>query len=216
MNIVLIGRGGHSKVVEDIIRSKEEYNIVAYLDDRFSNFDSINGKYVGPLSAINKVSSFFYDISFVITIGNNLIRKRVSQLLGLSNQDYATLIHSTAVVSPSAKIGHGTVVMASAVINADAQIGDHVIINTGAVVEHDNVVGDYAHLSPGAVLTGNVSIGEGSHVGAGGVIIPNVKMREWSILGAGSTAIKDIPAYSTAVGVPAKVIKKELLEVYED
>ena len=213
MKIALIGKGGHSKVVEDIILSKKDYEIVAYLDDQYEEFYHNNGKYFGPIGEIDKIKRFFNDLSFVITIGNNRIRKQVAQRLCLSNHEYATLIHPKAIVSPNAKLGRGTVVMATAVINADAKIGDHVIINSGSVVEHDNVIEDFAHISPGAVLTGTVSIGEGSHIGAGSVIIPNVQIGEWSVLGAGATAISDIPANSTAVGVPAKIVQKRLSEV---
>ncbi|HHW37928.1 MAG TPA: acetyltransferase [Bacillales bacterium] len=213
MNIALIGKGGHSKVVEDIILSNKDYVIVAYLDDQYEEFHHNNGRYFGPIDEIDKLRSIFFDLVFVITIGNNSIRKQIAQRLCLSKHEYATLIHEKAVVSPNAKLGQGTVVMASAVINADAKIGDHVIINSGAVVEHDNVIGDFVHISPGVVLTGIVLIGEGSHIGAGSVIIPSVHVGEWSILGAGATAISDIPDNCTAVGVPAKIVQKNSSEV---
>lgn len=211
MNIVVIGKGGHSKVIEDIIKSNKDYKIVCYLDDQYKFFEKSNGMYFGPIMAAESLKEFFVDLLFVIAIGNNHIRKSIVEKLNLPNHDYATLMHRKAVISPTAKIGPGTVVMASAVINADAEIGNHAIINTSAVIEHDNYINDFAHISPRATLTGSVSVGEGTHIGAGAVIIPGVQVDKWSVVGAGATVINNLPAYCTAVGNPARILYKEIL-----
>ncbi|KMY51879.1 acetyltransferase [Peribacillus loiseleuriae] len=211
MNIAIIGKGGHSKVIEDIIFSNIEYEIVAYLDDQYENVKVINGMYYGPIIAAQKMIGFFDDLLFVIAIGNNRVRKSIARNLGLSERYYATLIHRKAVVSSTAKIGRGTVVMASVVINADAKIGKHTIINTNAVVEHDNKVSDFVHISPSTTLTGAVTVEEGAHIGAGAVVVPNVQIGEWSVIGAGATVIHDIPANCTAVGVPARTVRKNAI-----
>lgn len=209
MKIAVIGKGGHSKVIKDIILTNQEYEIVGYLDDLYENLTLVDGMYYGPITTVPNLIHYFEDVKFVIAIGNNGVRKAIAKRLGLTDDYYATLIHSQAVVSPSAYIGQGTVVMASAVINADANIGKHAIINTKAVVEHDSRISDYVHISPNATLTGGVSIGEGTHIGAGAVMIPNVQVDEWSVIGAGATIIHNIPANCTAVGVPAKIVRKE-------
>ncbi|MDQ0242571.1 acetyltransferase EpsM [Bacillus fengqiuensis] len=209
MKIAIIGKGGHSKVIEDTILSNKEYEIVGYLDDRYQEVTMIDGMYYGPIMAAQRLISYFEDLKFVIALGNNKVRKSIVGQLGLSDRDYATLIHNKAVISPSATIGSGTVVMASAVINAEAEIGNHAIINTNAVIEHDNKISDFVHISPSATLTGAVTVGEGAHIGAGAVIIPNVHIKEWSVIGAGATVIHDIPANCTAVGTPAKIARKE-------
>lgn len=208
MNIAIIGKGGHSKVIEDIIFSKIEYEIVAYLDDQYEDVKVIDGIYYGPIIAAQKMIGFFDDLVFVIAIGNNQVRKSIADRLDLLDHYYATLIHGKAVVSSSATIGRGTVVMASAVINADAKIGNHAIVNTNAVVEHENTIHDFVHISPSVTLTGTVTVEEGTHIGAGAVVIPNVHIGEWSVIGAGATVIHDIPANCTAVGVPAKIVRK--------
>ena len=81
------------------------------------------------------------------------------------------------------------------------------IINTNSIVEHDTKLSDFAHISPNATLTGGVNVDEGTHIGAGATIIPNIHIGKWAVIGAGATVISDIPSYSTAVGVPAKVKK---------
>ncbi|MBP3951519.1 acetyltransferase [Bacillus suaedae] len=208
MKLILIGQGGHSRVVEE---TADQLNIevIGYLDDKYSFFDLENDKYIGPIHSVPKLIDLYSDIKFLISIGNNVVRKRIVERLNLSDTYYLTLIHPTAVISRSAEIGAGTVVMAQSIVQTNAKIGQHVIINTGSVIEHDNHLGDFVHLSPNATLTGGVSIEEGAHVGAGATVIPNVGIGSWSVVGAGATVINNVPNKCTAVGVPAKIKVKE-------
>ncbi|KKI91441.1 acetyltransferase [Bacillus sp. SA1-12] len=206
MNIAIIGQGGHSKVVRDIIRYKDEAQVIAYLDDKYEEHIFQDDIFYGPITAYTFLVNKYDDIKFVVAIGKNELRKKVVNDLNLEDYFYITLIHPSAILSPSVRIGKGTVIMANTVINSDTVIGNHVIINTGSIVEHDNIVSDFSHVSPNAALTGNVHIGEGVHIGAGATVIPNVRINDWSAIGAGATVIHSIPANTTAVGVPAKLV----------
>ncbi|NOU65197.1 acetyltransferase [Paenibacillus sp. LMG 31461] len=209
MNIVVIGEGGHSKVIKEIIRSKQANQIVAMLDDKYTALMYKDGLYKGPISSAHHLIELGHELKWVIAIGNNERRKSIFTKIGLPHEDYATLIHETAVISPSASLGHGSVIMANTVINADAQIGHHTIINTGSIVEHDCQIADYVHLAPKATLTGAVVIREGSMIGAGATIIPGKQVGEWATVGAGATVIHDIPSCRTAIGTPAILIQKK-------
>ncbi|MFS0655139.1 acetyltransferase [Bacillus sp. 179-C3.3 HS] len=201
--IVIIGAGGHSKVIQDLIFVHPDYTLYAILDDRFEAETTQKGILYGPISMAEKLRESMPDAKWVIAIGQNKTRLQVEERLSLSKKKYVKLIHPTAIISPSAKIDFGSVVMAKAVVQADAVIGAHVIINTGSIVEHDCFLAPFAHLSPGAVLTGGVSIHEGAHVGASAVVIPGKSIGKWSVIGAGAAVITDIQAQKTAVGVPA-------------
>ncbi|EIT86537.1 hypothetical protein A374_03164 [Fictibacillus macauensis ZFHKF-1] len=203
MKIILIGKGGHSKVIKDMIDLQPSLEIVGYLDQKYPTASWQDGVFYGPMTA---ASSFTEDVKFVIAVGDNQIRKRIYIDLKMKENRFATIIHPTAIISPSAKIGYGTVIMASVVIQADAIIGAHTIINTAAVIEHDNVIANYAHISPQATLTGTVSIEEGVHIGAGAIVIPGIHIGAWSIIGAGATVIHNLPSLCTAVGVPARLL----------
>lgn len=205
MKITIIGQGGHSKVIRDLILNHEGYQLVGYLDDKYSELKRLDDLYYGPILAAYELISKHNDMKFIIAIGNNSIRQSIVSQLSLKDSNYITLIHKSASVSPTAVIGTGTVVLANAVINADAQIGNHVIINSGSIVEHDNSIGSFAHICPRATLTGTVTIGEGVMIGAGATVIPSVSIAEWSQIGAGSTVIHDMPAQCKAVGSPAKI-----------
>lgn len=211
MKFVIIGNGGHSKVISDMVLANKENEIIGYLDDKYENIKLLDNHFYGPVLTARNLAECFNDLKFIIAIGNNSVRKKIVQKLDLPEECYATVIHKTAVVSPRAQIGFGTVVMPNAVINADARIGWHTIINTSAVVEHDCKVGDFVHISPHAALTGGVQIEEGASIGAGAAIIPNVTVSEWAVIGAGATVINDIPSHWTAVGTPART--KNKLEV---
>lgn len=204
--IVVIGEGGHSKVIQDIIAAVNNYKIVAILDDKYEDVQKREGILYGPISEVSSITNEDNNIKFIVAIGNNHVRWEIVKRIGLQKERFATLIHPSAIISPSANIGEGTVVMPNSVINASTKIGEHVIINTGAIVEHDNHIDDYAHISPNATLTGNVSVGKGTHIGASATVIPGIKIGEWSIIGAGSTVIRNIPGFSKAVGSPTRLL----------
>jgi acetyltransferase EpsM len=207
MKIAVIGNGGHSKVVRDLILSCEENAIVGILDDRYEEVRLVEDIFFGPIKAAKKLVEYFTDIKFVIAIGDNKVRQSIVQRLKIPDTCYATLIHKSAVVSPSAKIGNGTVVMPNSVINANAEIGLHSIINTGSIVEHDCKAGNYVHVCPSATITGAVHLEDGAFIGAGATVIPNINIGEGTIIGAGAAVIHHIPSYNTATGVPAKIHK---------
>ncbi|OKL36554.1 acetyltransferase [Domibacillus mangrovi] len=209
MNIIVLGNGGHSKVIQDMLVTLGDYELIAVLDDKYQESKEENGVIYGPFSLLTCLLN--QDVKAVIAVGNNAIRKKLAGSLPLRPDQYVSIIAPTAVVSPTAMIGNGSVVMPNAVINAEASIGRHCIINTGAIVEHENTIGDYVHVSPHATLTGNVLVNEGVHIGASATVIPSVEIGSWSIVGAGSTIITPIPSYCKAVGTPARVIEQLLI-----
>lgn len=198
--LILVGDSGHAKVIKDIADSLD-YTVVALVDDKYEPHRQDGITYTNTRHLNDLVNET--EASIIIAIGSNKIREKLTN----EHHDYATLISSYAVISPSARIGEGTVVMPGAVINADAVIGNHVIINSGAVIEHDCVIEDYAHVSPNATLTGGVKIGRGTHVGASAVINPLVEVGQWTVIGSGAAVIHELPDYTTALGVPAKIKK---------
>jgi acetyltransferase EpsM len=197
-NITLYGASGHGKVVIDIVKSSTDAAINV-IDDN-PKLDNLLGVPVSKtsdeaLAALKKT---------IISIGNNKVRKRLSQKL---RADFVSAIHKSAVISKFTSIGKGTVVMAGVKINPDAVIGEHCIINTGAVIEHDADIADFVHISPSAALAGNVTIGEGTHIGIGAIVIQGITIGKWATIGAGAIIIRDIPDYAVVVGNPGKIIK---------
>ncbi|EGQ1625423.1 acetyltransferase [Staphylococcus pseudintermedius] len=199
--LILIGKGGHAKVVRDIADMSDVYQVVGYLDDAIDQYHVKDGVFYDNLAQIENYRSDYY---FCIAIGNNDVREQIFNMSQVDIDRFATLIHPTAVVSPSASIGEGSVVMAQAVINAATNIGNHAIINTGAIVEHDNQIADFVHVSPHATLTGGVTIDEFVHIGAGATILPKIHIGHHVIVGAGATVVKNVGEHMTVIGTPAR------------
>lgn len=209
MSVIIIGDGGHSRVIQEMLFPNINYQVTAILDDKYKRGLKQNGIVYAPVAYL--VRLLREDTRVVVAIGENKIRKKIADQVNLLPEQFLSVIHPTAVVSKSAVIGYGTVIMPNAVINANAEIGMHCIINTGAVIEHDNNIGDYTHISPNATLTGDVTSGEGVHVGSTATIIPGKHLGSWSVIGAGSTVIEHIPAYSKAVGNPTRIIERIMI-----
>ncbi len=197
-SVVLFGASGHGKVIIDILQSNS-FPIELVLDDHPKTATLLG---VPVLRASN--FDFTKMQNMIISIGNNKIRKTISEKFKVN---YINAIHPTVILSKNSTIGLGTVVMAGVIVNADASIGNHCILNTGAIIEHDCCIDNYVHVSPGVSLAGNVTIGEGSHIGIGACVLQGVKIGKWVTIGAGAVVLNDVPDYAIAVGNPVRIIK---------
>jgi sugar O-acyltransferase (sialic acid O-acetyltransferase NeuD family) len=196
--IVVIGAGGHAKVLISTLTARG-LPIAAVFDDDDSKWGmDAHGTRVSRIERERGGSA-------IIGIGDNAQRREMASALKF---EWQTVVHPSACVHPSAKLGRGTVVFAGAVVQPDAVIGDHVIVNTGATIDHDCVIGDYAHLAPGVHLSGAVHVGEGAFIGIGTGVSPGVRIGRWSPLGAGALAIRDLADGVVAVGGPAIALKR--------
>ena len=208
INIIIIGDSGHSKVIEDIINTYENYNIIAKLDDKYKGLHQVENLFKGPTDSIYELLEKNCNCKVIIAIGANKIREKIVMKLKLNHDDYLTIVHPSAIVSDTSILGVGTVVMPNAIINASASVGHHAIINSGAIVEHDCVIDNFVHISPSATVAGSVHLNEGVHLGVSASVIPLKKVGEWTVIGAGAVVTENIPPNVTAVGVPARVIKE--------
>jgi len=197
-NILLYGASGHAKVIIDCLAS-EGLNVEGLFDDNHDLKELASIPVIGSYDKHNSP-----DLPVIVSIGNNLIRKCIVD--GIEH-DFTVAIHTSAIISASAKIGRGTVVMQGAVIQASTVVGRHSIVNTGASIDHDCKVGDYVHISPHATLCGDVTVGEGVHVGAGATVIQGIRIGKWAVIGAGTVVISDVADYCTVVGALGKIIK---------
>lgn len=199
-NVIIIGAGGHAKVIADIVIKCGDH-LMGYLDDNADG--TVAG--VPVLGKICDAAGFAAQAEFVIGIGDNGVRKQIALQQPLQ---WYTALHPSAQIAFDVKLEAGTVVMANAVINTSAVIGRHCIINTGAVIEHDNQVADYVHVSPGAVLCGTVQVGEGSHIGAGATVKNNIKICNNTVIGCGGVVVKNIAKSGVYIGVPVRAYNK--------
>ena len=200
-NVVIVGTGGHARVVADIVLSAGDHL------EGFLTSDRDKETFLGrPVLGDSGDYKKYADCCFVIAIGSAEARERISN--EMQDVKWYTAIHPSAVISSlETEIGEGSVVMANAVINPCARVGKHCIINTNAVVEHEDGIGDYAHVSVGAKLAGAVNIGRRSWIGVGAAVSNGISICDDCMIGAGAVVIRNIEQPGTYVGVPAKRIK---------
>lgn len=195
--LIIIGAGGHGKVIADIA-VKNGYEDIVFLDDNEEIKECAGFPVVGKTKEAKTL-----DGDKIVAIGNATIREKMQK-----EMDTVILIHPDAVIGRRVKIGNGTVVMAGVVINSDTQIGEGCIINTAASVDHDCVVEDYSHIAVGAHLCGIVHVGKGTWIGAGSTISNNVNICSDITIGAGAVVVNDLKEQGTYIGVPAKKMSK--------
>ena len=201
--LIIIGAGGHGKVVANIA-VLNGYKEIFFLDDDTSKKDIGKYQIIGTTKDIGRYKN---EYDFFIAIGNNQIRKKISILLLDNNIKPVSLIHPSAVIDDTVQIGYGVVIMANAVINADTMIGNNVIVNTASSIDHDCIINDYVHISPGVHVAGNVHIGEETWLCIGSIIINNITIGANIIVGAGSVVIKNIKESGMYIGIPIKKIR---------
>lgn len=206
--IVLIGAGGHCKVIIDIIKSTNEYEITGITDKNVKG-NVLNIPIIGDDNILKQLYNKGVHYAFICVGALNNISARdiINKKLKNAGFTLPVLIHKNSVVSEFAHIEHGTCVMPGAIINAGADVGENCIINTGSIVEHDCKIGSNCHISPNACVGGNVKIGDSSHIGIGSTVIQSINIGQNVTIGAGAVVISDIPDNCTAVGIPAKIIK---------
>lgn len=141
---------------------------------------------------------------FICTIGDNHARRRLLQKYRADGHTLFSVIHPTAIISPTASIGPGSYVMPSVVVNAEAQVGEGCFLSSTSVVEHHCHVGDYALLGPGVRMGGSVSIGNLTLVGLGSCIRPGITIGDDVTVGAGAVVVGDIPSGARVAGNPAR------------
>lgn len=202
MSVVILGAGGHAKVVISALAAHRQ-EIISVFDDNEQLWNKkVHGvRVTGPITKLKTMKVF----QAIIAIGDNAIRQRIASGIDLP---WITVQHPASIVSPTAYVGPGAVIMAGAIVQPDSQVSQHSIVNTGAIVEHDCRIGAFAHVGPGVTLGGGVCVGDNVFLGLGACVLPRVRVGAGSTVGAGAVVVRDVQPGSTVVGVPAIALKK--------
>lgn len=200
--LLLLGAGGHGRVVADIAETLG-WTDIAFLDDAWPARE-INGVWpiIGRLDALPALKGRYH--AAFASLGDGALRLKAHRRLKALDFQCPSLAHPSAVVSRHASLGAGSVVVAGAVIGPFACVGEAVIINTGASIDHDCTLEDAVHISPGARLSGGVRVGLRAWIGVGAAVREGVNIGRDVMIGAGAAVVTDIDDGVMAIGVPAR------------
>ena len=201
--VIVLGGGGHARVVLDAVRSAGTQ--VHGFVDRDPAARLADLPHLGDDAVV--LAMDVDDVLLVNGLGSltsTSARRDLYDRFAAAGFRHAAVVHPAAVIADDTVIDSGAQIMAGAVVQTGAHIGVNVIVNTRASVDHDTVIGDHAHVAPGAVVCGGVKIGPGVHVGAGAVVVQGISIGANALLMAGAVVVDDVPEGACVAGVPAR------------
>ncbi len=203
--VILLGAGGHAKVLLDILLDQNiEILGIAEKDGADLPADLYGVPLIGNDSAVQQYPPDKVElVNGIGSIGSTALRQKVYEKFKRQGYRFPQVIHPGAVVSQRAELGEGVQIMAGAVVNIGTRIKEDSIINTNASVDHDCLIGAHVHIAPGVTLSGGVTVGEGSHIGTGASVMQGIEIGANVIVGAGAVVIDNIETGKTVCGVPA-------------
>jgi sugar O-acyltransferase (sialic acid O-acetyltransferase NeuD family) len=201
MPVVIIGAGGHARVLLDALQLSAR-TVLGFIDPAFAK--GAPGPGGLPVLGGDEVLKDFSTsqvqlVNGIGSVGSTTARDVVYRGGKKAGFSFAHVVHPSAVVSASAKLGEGVQIMAGCVIQTGAEIGADSIINTRASIDHDCTIGESVHIAPGVTLSGNVKVGDRAHIGTGAVIIQNISIGADSLVAAGAVVYRDLPAKSRLI-----------------
>ena len=210
--VVVLGSGGHARVLLDCLLLCADSEIIGLLDADLSLVGSF--VYKVPVLGSDELLGELVRrgaTHFVVGLGgagDNEPRRRLFDAgIAVGLRPHAVR-HPSAVISPRAQVGEGSQLLPGCIVNAGAVLGRNVLVNSAAVVEHDCFIGDHVHLATGSRLASTVRVGEGAHVGAGATVRQYISIGARAVVGAGAVVVKDVPASVLVVGVPARAVEQ--------
>ncbi|MGE3991991.1 acetyltransferase [Pseudorhodoplanes sp.] len=208
--IVLVGAGGHAKVLLDALAFSGR-NVIGLTD-----VDSrLHGAMVGgaPVLGDDSVLSEFPAsstrlVNAVGTVDVPTGRRLVYERFRALGYAFISIAHPSAIVGNHVEVGNGAQLMAGVILQPGSTVGENAILNTGAQVDHDCVIGAHSHIAPGVTLSGSVRIGECSHLGVGATVIQGVRIGSGCLVAAGAVVVRDVPDGARVAGVPARSLRR--------
>ena len=206
-NLIILGAGGFAREVFDLgnycLGNAPFYKIKGFLSDNPSDIEDFG--YPPVLGTVDGYKIDKDDV-FIQAIGNVKDRKKVVEKILNKGGTFINLIHPTAVISPSVKIGNGVAIKAFCVLASNAVIGDHTFFQSSVICGHDVQIGNYCQINSFSFFAGCAKVNDLVTVNAGARIIQSRLIGKGSTVGVGSVVIRDIPDNAKVFGNPARLI----------
>ena len=206
--IIIIGGGGHAKVLIDLIDKSNKFQIVGIVDPKKNKNEKINGiKVLGNDNVLPKYQK--KGVKFLaLGVGADAhkLKNRVLIWEKLRKQGFKfpALIHKNTIISKNTEIGEGAQIFCYSVVNSGASIGANVVLNTNSIIEHGCKISDNVFTGSRVTICGDVKVERNSFIGANVCILPKVQIKKNVVIAAGSVVINNIGKNKKIKGVPAK------------
>lgn len=209
--VVIIGAGGFAREVLDICdacnQDKQTYEVIGFIVDQQYGSPGVlvnDNPILGDFDWLEKHSG---EVFVTCAVGAPQHRYQLIQRAQKLGCHFFNLIHPSATLTRWITLGEGVIIAAGCILTNQIQIGNHVHLNLDCTIGHDVVMEDFVTLAPGVHISGKVRLSKGCYIGTGANVIERIQVEEWSVVGAGSTIVRNVPANTTVVGVPGKVIQ---------
>ena len=212
---VILGSGRYVVNIEEILEAQyaaagrpEDFKILGFTDsDPAKHGQTLFGyPILGGPNWILSQNELLHVVSFV----NPQARwELVSPIRKQQNVRFPNVIHPSAVISRRAVMGQGNIIAQNVVVAPFVTIGDFTLLNYAVSIGHDCIIGDFSTCNGGAHVAGSSTLEERAFVGPGAVIIDGARVGKGAKIGANAVVRQPIPPHATAVGIPARLIRKD-------
>jgi acetyltransferase EpsM len=206
--LLILGANSFAEEVADFTAEIPGVTVAGFVEniDRARCDNLLNGK---PVYWIDDLGEKARTHVFVCGLGTTRRDRYIAQAEALGCE-FATLVHPTARIPASSSLGKGTILNVGVIVASHTRIGDHVCVNRGAMIGHHTQIETFSTVGPCANIAGKCQIGRGVYIGIGATIIDNLTVGPHCVIGAGAVVIESLPERVLVVGVPAKIVKRDI------
>jgi len=209
--VIVIGSGGHAKVVIEILHALNNYTIIGVTSNSLHKGDLFAGYNVlGEDSVLIEYNPHKHLIAMGLGgYKNNILREKVYSYVKKMGFNFVNVIHPQAILSESTKLGEGVVIFPGVVINSEVIIGDNTIIATGSTIDHETAIGNHVLVSAGVTIGAYSKLHDNSLIALGAKVISGIDIGKNAVVAAGAVVISNVSENETVYGIPALPKKKK-------
>jgi len=207
--IAIIGAGDLGQQIAHYITLDAKDRVVGYFDDTYEVGTRIGE--VPILGNTKDITSVYKDGAFdalLIGVGYKHLDFKKKMFESQGAIPFATFIHSSAWVDPTAKVAAGTIVFPGCILDKNVSLKANTLLNIGCSISHDSTIGAHSFLSPRVAIAGFTHVGERCVLGINCTLIDNITIVQGCKIGAGAVVTNNCNEQGLYVGIPAKYKKK--------
>ncbi len=205
--LIIFPYNGNALEALDCI-DESRYELLGFIDDNPGKHGDANGVQVWDRSALQQ----YPQVRILAVPGSPVsYRQRAEAIasLGIPTERFISIIHPSAKIGKSARIGTNCLIMAGVVLTSNAIVGDHVCILPNTVVHHDSHIGDYSLVGSNVTIAGGVTVERNCYIGSSTGVRNGLTIGEGALIGLGSVVVRNVTPGDTVAGNPARTLKQQ-------